>query len=350
MTQKTARIAFIVFFIAVVSAFFYMAWPLMKGVFLAFVVAILFFPVYQIFFRLFRRRSYLAACITTVLCFVIVLVPLSIAITMVAVQLVEFVTALASKIQTGQLDPVILALGQAIDRWMEILPKALQFEVDLRGMILDGIKHAAAFLYQFSPHMLAKTASVAFNLVILAIFMVVFFAEGPHLFAWLLRSMPISVRYQKEISREIRNMITALLLGMIGTAVVQGILIGLGIEIAGFSNAEMWGMLAMLAAFIPIIGAALTYLTATAILASMGQWQAALLFLLYGVAIVSSVDNVLKPLVMGSRMRVHPVLLFVALLGGVRAFGAIGVIGGPVLLAVFLAALRIYQREFAKQP
>jgi predicted PurR-regulated permease PerM len=142
-------------------------------------------------------------------------------------------------------------------------------------------------------------------------------------------------------------MISALLLGMIGTAIAQGLLIGTGIVAAGFSNAMMWGLLAMLAAFIPIIGAAIAYLTATAVLAAMGRWEAALLFFIYGVGIVSSVDNVLRPLVMGSRVRVHPVLLFIALLGGVRVFGGVGIIAGPVLLAIFLAALRIYQREFA---
>jgi predicted PurR-regulated permease PerM len=98
---------------------------------------------------------------------------------------------------------------------------------------------------------------------------------------------------------------------------------------------------------VPIIGAALSYIGVTIVLGAMGRWDAAVVFLLYGVVIVSSVDNVLRPLVMGQRMRVHPVLLFIALLGGVRAFGAIGMIAGPVLLAVFLAALRIYQREFA---
>jgi len=108
----------------------------------------------------------------------------------------------------------------------------------------------------------------------------------------------------------------------------------------------MWGLIAVLAAFIPIIGAASCYIGAFAVLAAMGRMQAAVIFLLYGILIVSSIDNFIKPLVMRGRTRVHPVLLFVALLGGVRAFGPIGVVFGPVLLAVFLSSLRIYQREF----
>lgn len=133
---------------------------------------------------------------------------------------------------------------------------------------------------------------------------------------------------------------------MIATAIVQGLLIGLGFWIADFSEPLMWGLIAILAAFIPIIGAASCYIGATVVLFAMGRVQAAIIFLVYGFVFVSSVDNIIRPLVMGGRIKVHPVLLFIALLGGVRAFGAIGIVFGPVLLAVFLASLRIYQREF----
>ncbi|MFA4875690.1 MAG: AI-2E family transporter [bacterium] len=347
MTPKTARTAFIIFFMALVAAFLYMAAPLMKGAFLAFVIAVLFYPLYLLILRIFRQHNYLTAVVTAVICFAIVLLPLSLVIILLVTKLVGFVTGLAAEIQSGQFDPIIQSAGQTIDRWMAMLPGGSDMTVDLRNAILTGVREAGAFLYQFSPHVLAKTAGFAFDVVILAIFLVVFFAEGANLFAWLIQSLPMSASYQREISRDIRTMISALLLGMIGTALAQGLLIGLGIWIAGFTNALMWGVIAILAAFIPIVGAALGYLGATAVLAAMGRWEAATAFFIYGIAIVSSVDNVLRPMLMGSRVRVHPILLFIALLGGVRLFGAIGVIAGPVLLAVFLASLRIYKREFA---
>ncbi len=347
MTPKVARIAFIVFFMALVALFFYMASPLMGGAFLAFVVAILFYPLYLLLLRAFRRHNYAAAVVTMLICFTIVLFPLSVAIVMLATRLVDFISSLAAEIQSGQFDPLIQSAGNSIERWVAMLPGGAGYALDIRGTMLEAIKHIGAFLYQFSPHMVVKTAGIAVDLIFIAIFLVVFFAEGARLFAMLVRSLPISEDYQQEISRDIRNMISALLLGMIGTALVQGLLIGIGIWVAGFTNALMWGVIAMLAAFIPIVGASAAYLVATLVLAVMGRWEAAVIFLLYGLVIVSSVDNVLRPMVMGNRMHVHPVLLFIALLGGVHAFGAIGIVAGPVLLAVFLASLRIYQREFA---
>jgi len=349
MTPKGARIAFLIFFGVLVAAFLYMAAPLMKAVFLALIVATVFYPIYKFLLKLMRGHNYIAAIVTTMFSFCVVLIPLIIVIALIASNLVEFASRLADQLQSGQLAPFIDHLGRIINGWLASLPGGGNNVIDLRITILDFLKAAVSFLYQFSPRVLATTAKLGINLVVFVIFLVVLFAEGSNLFAWLLRSLPLSASHQEEISREIRMMISAILLGMITTALVQGLLIGAGFFVAGFSEALMWGLIAVLAAFIPIVGAASCYFGAFAVLAAMGRMHAAVIFLLYGILIVSSVDNFIKPLVMRGRTHVHAVLLFVALLGGVRAFGPIGVVFGPVLLAVFLASLRIYQREFTSE-
>ena len=346
MSPQGARIAFLIFFGVLVAAFIYMAAPLMKAAFMALIIAIIFYPVYKFLLRLFRQHNYMAAIVTTVLSFCVVLVPLAVVIAMIASNLLEFASRLADQLQSGQIAPVIAHIERVINDWLASLPGGGNNVIDLRITIIDFLKTVVSFLYQFSPRVLATTAKLGIGLVVFTIFLVVFFAEGSNLFAWLLRALPLSASHQEEISREIRVMISAILLGMIVTALAQGLLIGLGFWIVGFSEVLMWGLIAVLAAFIPIIGAASCYIGAFAVLAAMGRMQAAVIFLLYGILIVSSIDNFIKPLVMRGRTRVHPVLLFVALLGGVRAFGPIGVVFGPVLLAVFLSSLRIYQREF----
>lgn len=346
ISPKGARIAFLIFFGVLVAAFLYMAAPLMKAAFLALIIAVIFHPVYKFFLKLFRQHNYIAALVTTLLSFCVVLVPVVIVVALLASNIVEFATRLAAQLQSGQLSPVIDEVGRTISGWIAMLPGGEEIVIDLKATVIEALKTVGGFLYQFSPKMLASTAKLGINLVVLVIFLVVFFAEGSKLFAWLVRALPLSVSHQEEISREIRVMISAILLGMIGTAIVQGLLIGLGFWVAGFSEPLMWGLIAILAAFIPIIGAAACYIGAVIVLLAMGRVHAAIIFLIYGMVFVSSVDNVIRPLVIGSHVRLHPVLLFVALLGGVRAFGPIGIVFGPVLLAVFLASLRIYQREF----
>lgn len=347
MNTRTARAAFIVFFLIMVAAFIYMAAPMIKPIFLAVIVSILFHPVYVVLLRWMRQHNYCAAVATTALCFGIVLLPLAVLLTALSMHVVEFVVRLAEQVQAGSLDPLISQIGAAIDAGLARLPTELQFPFDLRTAVLEALKTSAGVLYQYSPRVLATTAQIALGLILMVIFMVVFFAEGSRLFAWFLRCLPLSASHQREISRDIRVMISALLLGVAGTALCQGLLIGGGMWVAGFANAGMWTLIAIVICFIPIVGAAGFY-TATAItLAGMGRWEAGLAFFLFGALIVSSIDNFLRPLVMSGKMHVHPVLLFIALLGGVRAFGPIGVLVGPVLLAVFLTSLKIYQREFA---
>lgn len=346
ISQKGARIAFLIFFGVLVAAFLYMAAPLMKAAFLALIVAVIFHPVYKFFLKLFRQHNYIAATVTTVLSFGIVLVPLTLILTLLTSNLVEFVTRLVEQLQSDQVAPIIDQIQRTINGWLAVLPGREETMFDLRATIISAVKAVGGFLYQFSPRMLATTAKLGINLVVLIIFLVVFFAEGSRLFAWLVRALPLSASHQEEISREIRVMISAILLGMISTAIIQGLLIGLGFWVADFSEPLMWGLIAILAAFIPIVGAASCYIGAVIVLFAMGRVQAAIIFLLYGFVFVSSVDNIIRPIVMSGTIRVHPLLLFIALLGGVRAFGPIGIVFGPVLLAVFLASLRIYQREF----
>jgi len=346
ISPKGARIAFLIFFGVLVAAFLYMAAPLMKAAFLALIIAIVFHPVYIFFLKLFRQHNYIAAVVTTILSFCVVLVPIVILVALLASNIVEFATKLAEQLQSGQFAPIVDHVGQTISRWLSMLPGGGEIAFDLRATIVSALKVVGGFLYQFSPKMLATTARLGINLVVLVIFLVAFFAEGSKLFAWLVRALPLSVSHQEEISREIRIMISAILLGMIATAIVQGLLIGLGFWIVGFPDSLMWCLIAILAAFIPIVGAASCYIGAVIVLLAMGRPHAAIIFLIYGILFVSSVDNFIKPFAMRGKMRVHPVLLFIALLGGVRAFGPIGIVFGPVLLAVFLASLRIYQREF----
>ncbi len=346
ISPKGARIAFLIFFGVLVAAFLYMASPLMKGAFMAMIVSVIFYPVYKLFLRLFKGHNYIAAVITTMLSFCVVLIPLIIILAALAANISDFATRLIGQMQNQQVVEIVDKINLTINNWLSSLPGGNDSAFDLKIAIINFTKIAGRFLYQFSPRVFATTAKIGVNLIVFVLFLVVLFAEGSKLFTLIIHTLPLSVIHQEEISRQIRKMISATLLAMVSVAVVQGLLIGLGFWVAGFSEPLMWGFIAVMASFVPIVGAASCYIGAVIVLLAMGKWHAAILFLLYGLIFISSVDNVIRPLLMGQQARIHPLLLFIALLGGVRVFGPIGIVFGPVLLAVFLASLRIYQREF----
>jgi len=133
---------------------------------------------------------------------------------------------------------------------------------------------------------------------------------------------------------------------MVLTACAQGLLIGIGYWIAGISNPAVWGALAIGVTLIPVIGGPVMYVPPAAALIIGGHFYSGLFLLLFGVGIVSTVDNVIKPLAMRGKVNVHPVLLALALVGGTFWLGTAGIIVGPVVVALMLAMIRIYRKEF----
>jgi predicted PurR-regulated permease PerM len=136
--------------------------------------------------------------------------------------------------------------------------------------------------------------------------------------------------------------------GSLATAVIQGAVGALGFWIAGFQNQLIWGALLAGAGLIPILGTGIIWVPATLYLALAGQTGDALWMLAVG-AVVSSVDNLVKPLLIHERAAVHPLLVFIGLFGGLSSFGAMGLLYGPLLVACLTEMVRIYRDDFKPQ-
>ncbi len=161
------------------------------------------------------------------------------------------------------------------------------------------------------------------------------------------RLLPLAPRESERVRARVRDTITALVFGSLVVAVVQGTLGGLVFWGLGLPSPLLWGVVMGVLAMLPLLGTALVWLPAAGFLALGGEWDKALLLVAFGVAVIGLVDNLLYPLLVRGRMRIHAVPAFVAVLGGLFAFGATGVVLGPLILAVALALLDIWQRRMA---
>jgi len=147
----------------------------------------------------------------------------------------------------------------------------------------------------------------------------------------------------------IGNTIRAVIYGEGVTAVSQGALVGIGFAIAGLPSAVVFGALAAVLALLPIGGAAFVWVPAVVYLAATSQWGWAIFMLVWGTG-VSVADNLMRPLLISSKAPVSMPVVFVGVIGGISAFGMIGVIIGPVLLAVIAALLRYLDETLSRQP
>ncbi len=149
---------------------------------------------------------------------------------------------------------------------------------------------------------------------------------------------------------EIKNLLSvtadaiyAAIYGRFVIAAIQGALGGLMFWILNIHAPLLWTLLMMLFCLVPMLGAFVIWIPAAVGLAIQGSWVKALVLTIWGSCVVGLIDNFLYPLIVGDRLQMHPLLIFFSALGGVAAFGASGIIVGPVILSIFMGVLQLWK-------
>ena len=348
MKPDSMRKAFLVFFLLLTALFIAICWPFAKAAFLAFTLAVIFHPLQRFAVERLRLPRYLGAVATTIVVAVCVIFPLAVLIGVVITQVGHFLQGVVVEVQGGSFSDTVGQLLIALHDWIERIWGSAPSIEELQSTLMAGMQEVAKWFYEFSPRVLVTTLGVLANFVLMLVFLVVFLAEGGALYSVIMESSPLSAAHRGELARDVRLTIVTSIAAAVITAMIQGALLGFGFWIAGFAQPTSWGLIAVILSIIPVIGASSCYLAATALLFAAGSVKGALLFLLFGLIVVSGIDNVTRPLIIRGGAKMHPLLLFVVLIGGVQLFGPIGILVGPVLLSIFLASLRIYRREFVR--
>lgn len=170
---------------------------------------------------------------------------------------------------------------------------------------------------------------------------ILFFAirDGRAMFADLRALVPMSAIERARLFGHLASVTRAMVYGTGVTALVQGVLIGIGFALTGLPSPVVFGVLAALFALVPMAGTPFVWVPAVIVLAVQDRWYAAIFLLVLG-TVVSTIDNVLRPLLVSGRAQVGALTVFIGVLGGVSAFGPIGVVLGPLIIALVIALVR----------
>ena len=317
----------------------------MTPLFLGAILSILLYPSYSFFLKVFRGRRYVASFVATFVVFLILVLPFSLILALVINEAIRFFA-------TMDIGSVAL-LFTSQDFYREYVSPAVAFleeEFRLRidlvalGSQLGG--EMARTIYKFSPEVLEQTASFLFVFFVMHVSLFFLFIEGGTVVRTILDLSPIKARYEQKLAVEFKNMIFATVYGYLFTALVQGFLAGIGFWIAGVKAPLVFGTLCFFMSLVPIIGATSVWLPVSLWLFFQGQTGSALLLALWGVFLISMVDNVIKPWIMKGKAKIHILLIFFSLIGGMTLFGPVGILFGPVITTLFLACVRIYREDF----
>jgi predicted PurR-regulated permease PerM len=157
--------------------------------------------------------------------------------------------------------------------------------------------------------------------------------------------LPLRPELADGLVAHFREVSVAVLVGGIGTSVVQMVVAALGFWLLGFDAPVFWALVTGLASFVPIVGTALVYVPLAIVQGIEMGWGQGLMTFAYGMVVIGTVDNLVRPLLVRSGMHIHPLLVFLAVFGGFASLGTIGLFLGPLLMATTVAALEIHERR-----
>jgi predicted PurR-regulated permease PerM len=195
---------------------------------------------------------------------------------------------------------------------------------------------------------LAATGSVLVQTVMMMIALFFFLVDGAALVAWIEHVSPLEHGQTLEILREFRKVSASVLISSLATAGVQAIAALIGYLISGVPHPFFFATVTFFLALIPAIGAGGACLAAAALLLAQGKVGMAIFLAVWGVLVVGLVDNLIKPMLVKRGLHMHGAIVFFALLGGLATFGTVGLLLGPLIVTLFLALVRIHQRDYGE--
>lgn len=310
-------------------------WPFLPALVTSAVIATLCHPLHDRVERWIPQRS-VAALVTTTALFFLVLVP-TIAVGFVVINEVRSGLDLLADLAARARLP-----SSTLSRWWTTVASHLGLQDTNLGDILTAqIRNFVGLLARRSLRFLSglggwliQGGAAIFTLYYL-------FRDGhalTHTLRWL---VPLDAPTTEALMTEARDVIFATIYGNVAVAVVQGALGGLAFWALGLPAAALWGTVMAILSLLPAVGAFLVWAPAAVILLISGSMLRGLALLAFGIAVISTIDNYLRAVLVGGRSHLHPLVVFFSVLGGLVVFGATGVFIGPVLFVVALSVIEV---------
>lgn len=328
--------------VAVLLIALYVCWlmfqPFLDVLMWAAVLAVVFYPMHRRI-RAETRRPTLAAAISTLLVVLFILLP----VTFITVAVVRELSHVAQSFQAPD------------HSWNVPMPAAVSWVLERIGQYVDidiDRESARKFLAQrmqtWGTALAASTLMVvggavgAVTQTVLVVFtLFYFFRDGERIRQAAAEMVPLQRMQWQDIITRTRDVIGATVYGVLAIAAIQGTLGTFIFWVLGLPSALLWGVVMFFLSMIPMAGAFLVWVPAAIYLALTGSVTQAIVLVVWGIVVIGGIDNILSPRLVGRRARLHELLIFFAVLGGLQVFGVLGLILGPVVVAMTLALIEM---------
>jgi predicted PurR-regulated permease PerM len=316
----------------------------------AFLIAALLYPQHKKLTARLNDRPAASATIISVAGVVLLLVPLAILATIFGRQAAELLTRIQEAASTRHIEGLTDVLAMpALELPMAKLKETTGIEAtQVVDWATAGAQSTIQFLLGATGNLFVGALGAVGNFLLVMFFLFFFLRDGRAMLQVFVRLVPMPNDRKAQLVANLLSVANAVVLGTLVTAAVQGTLVGVGFAIASLPSAIVFGVLASISSLVPMVGTLLVWGPAALVLVAQGRTGWAIFMVAWGVLVVSMVDNVLRPLLVSGKSGVSTLLVFAGVLGGLSAFGSVGLFIGPLILTLMVALIR-YADELIRE-
>jgi predicted PurR-regulated permease PerM len=349
MGDRTSRNIILWFFLALfmLSAFLlgWLVWPFISVIVLAAVVTGIFKPVYSFLNR--KINSLFASLLTCILIFFILFIPTVLFVGILSKEAYGLYQMGKGAVISDQIK-TLLESSRILEKANLILSN-LNIEIsgeELNSAISELGKVVGLFLYQQAQSIASNV--LTFFLYFFFMLLVIYYLliDGDRLVSFIVDLSPLPEEQDKKLIQKFKDMAGAILIGNGLGGLIQGTAGGIVFSLFGLKSAFLWGVIMGLLAFLPIIGIGVVLIPAAVYLILKGRIAAGIFFIVFYIILSGGIEYLLKPKLVGQRVKMHTLLVFFSIIGGLKLFGILGIIYGPLVATAFLTLTDIYYTSY----
>lgn len=338
-------IFFFVLFIATGVGVYFVFKPFVTAIVAAAVLTVLLKRPYHRLERLFHGHKVISSLLTCLFAIFLIVTPLA----SISVLVVKEVNHLSQELNDGTSVQIFLARVANSVEQNRFLGPLVDENVFSQEKIANDIQGLSSNLFGFAQK--AYSSITSFVLWIFVVFFTLFYflIDGKKALRYIIEMSPLKDKHDKQLIEKFTSISRATLKGTFVVGIIQSVLGGIAFLIAGVPGAVIWTLVMLLFSVIPMVGTSIIWAPAGVILLLTGSIWQGVFILLFGALVISSIDNILRPKLVGKDTQMHPLLIFFGTLGGIFLFGIFGFVIGPIIISLFVALAEIYRTEFRDQ-
>lgn len=338
--QKTL---FMWLLLAITIAFAWLISPFLQPIFWAVVLAVVFYPIQELWLRATKEHKGVSAMLTIITIFLVVLIPLYFVIQAVISESIELYGTVSGSVQSGiTLEEQIAPVTSYLNEKFNVAPE------DSIAKAGEAVKTFGTFITNHAVSFGQDALAFGIRFFVMLYVLFYFVKEGTNLVTKMVHVLPLGDARERKLLRKFATATRATIKGTLIIGVIQGVLGGLLFAAVGISNPVLWGALMTVLSIIPAVGSGLIWGPAGILLLVGGHTWEGVVVLVIGTLFIGLIDNILRPKLVGKDTEMPDVLVLLSTLGGLSLLGISGFVIGPVIAAFFLSVWEMFEEEHRK--